>query len=45
VAWIIRGGLNRKYQVQSLPSLDDIAGEKENPVDVPASDIAQQANK
>jgi len=44
-AWIIRGVLNRKYQPQSQPSTEDVAGENKNPVGASASESSQQANE
>jgi hypothetical protein len=44
-AWIIRGGLSRKYQSQSQPSAEDVAGENKNPADVSASEAVQQAGE
>jgi hypothetical protein len=43
-AWTVRGVLNRKYQVQSQPSAENVAGENKNPADVSASEALQQAD-
>ena len=45
VAWTIRGGLNRKYQVQSQTSPEDVAGENKNCVGVCAPETLQQTNR
>jgi len=42
IAWIIRGVLNRKYQMQNQPSAKDVAGQSRNLGGISASETPHQ---
>ncbi|MEK7992568.1 MAG: hypothetical protein AAB403_02080, partial [Planctomycetota bacterium] len=42
IAWIIRGALNRKYQMQNQPSARDVAAQSRNLGGISASETPHQ---